>query len=184
MIVGFKRVASLIFLCAALSACASPAEVQNMVVTKSSVSVSGKETPFSNAILIKQVDGGEDTNPLWTSEVGKSGFREALRSSMQQTGFLASSASATKFDLHATLSKVAQPLVGLNFTVTSYVRYRLIQRSTLKTWFDEEVSAAYTATFGDSLLGVQRLRLANEGSIRENIRLFIQRLAQQKAPLS
>ena len=172
-----------LFAVALLTACASPAEVQNMVVTKSSVATVLSTSPFAAAIAIKSVNGGEDTNPLWISEVSNAGFREALRGSMAQTGLLSSETSNAKFDLNATLAKIDQPLFGLDLTVTSHVRYRLTERSTVKDWFDEEISVAHTATFSDAAFAVQRLRFANEGSIRENIKKFLEELSRRKSAL-
>ncbi|MCS6780659.1 MAG: hypothetical protein NZ555_13270 [Geminicoccaceae bacterium] len=40
------------------------------------------------------------------------------------------------------------------------------------------VIESYTATFADAALGVERLRLANEGSMRRNIETFIDRLVE------
>ena len=71
-----------------------------------------------------------------------------------------------------------QPLIGFNLTVNSMVRYALNRRSDGKQVWEETVSADYTATVGDSFLAVERLRLANEGSIRENLKTLIDRLYQ------
>jgi hypothetical protein len=172
----FNRIPAYLFFVALLSGCASPAEVKNMVVDQRLLVNAEANTPFKNALSIRRVNGGEDTNPLWTSEVSNSGFRGALRGSLEQSGLLAPTSGDTKYDLHATLSKLDQPLFGLDFKVISSVNYRVVERGTRKTWFDEPVTAAYTATFGDAAIAIQRLRLANEGSIRENIKQFIARL--------
>jgi hypothetical protein len=39
--------------------------------------------------------------------------------------------------------------------------------------------SAYTAKMSDSWYGVERLKLANEGSIRDNIAEFIRRLSER-----
>lgn len=160
----------------ALGACASPAEMQNMVVDQSAVVAAAPNTPFKEAIVIARVDGGEKTNPLWTSEVDGPAFRGALEMSLDRSGLLAKPSIAAKYDLQAILASVDQPLFGLDLTVTSRVDYRLVERETLDVCFDKSVYSSYTATFGDSPIAIQRLRLANEGSIRENIKSFIQQL--------
>lgn len=168
----------------ALGACASPAEMNNMVVDQSQIVAAAPDTPFKNAIAVTQVDGGEKTNPLWTSEVDGFAYRGALEASLNGSGLLATANPAARFDLYAILTSVDQPLFGLDLSVASRINYRVVERQTRKTWFDEPVSASYTATFSDSPLAVQRLRLANEGSIRENIKLFIERLMKRKSPLN
>ena len=60
-------------------------------------------------------------------------------------------------------------VIGLDMTVTATVTYTLVERATGKTAWEKVIVAPYTAKFGDSLLGVERLKLANEGAIRTNI---------------
>lgn len=55
-------------------------------------------------------------------------------------------------------------------TVTSDIQYLLVRRRDLSKAGGFIVLAPYTATFGDAAYGVTRLRLANEGAIRDNIR--------------
>ncbi len=165
-----------------LSGCASPAEVKNMVVNESSLVASTTDTPFKNTLMIANVDGGEETNPMWTSEVSNAGFREALRESMAQSLLLSPGSVGGRYALHAILEQLDQPLFGLDMTVTSTVRYRVVEQETQDVWFDNPVTASYTATFGDAPIALVRLRLANEGSIRENIKQFISRLLETQKP--
>lgn len=167
-----------------LVGCSSPAEMKNMTVNQSDLVSSVADTPFKGALSIKQVNGGEETNPLWTSEVGNAEFREAFRESMLQSGLLASTSPEAKYDVYATLGELQQPLFGLDLKVTSKVDYRIVERESLKTWLDEPVTASYTATFSDAAFAIQRLRFANEGSIRENITAFIRRLMEIKKPMN
>ncbi len=44
----------------------------------------------------------------------------------------------------------------------------------------ETIIASYTAGFSDSVVAVKRLRLANEGSARENIHEFLKALSNLK----
>lgn len=174
----------MIFGMLALGACSFPAEMENMIVDQSGIVAATPDTPFKNALSVTQVDGGEKTNPLWTSEVDGAAYRGALEASLARSGLLATPGAAAEFDLYAVLASVEQPLFGLDLAVASRIDYRVVERTTRKTWFDESVLASHTATFGDSPIAIQRLRFANEGSIRENIKLFIQRLLTRKAPLN
>lgn len=174
-----KRLLIVIVAALAFSACASPAEMQNMIVNQQSFVLSNPETPFRNSIRLLQVNGGESTNPLWTSEVGNSAFRGALEASLRDSSLLAVSLPKSRFDLYATLKSMDQPLIGLDLTVNSNVNYRVVERESKESWFDTDVLASYTATFSDSPLAIQRLRFANEGSIRENIKQFIKRLISE-----
>ncbi|NQU58716.1 MAG: SHOCT domain-containing protein [Rhodospirillales bacterium] len=179
---SFRSILAVLLGVLALSACSSPAELQNMVVTNQSVISAATGSPFKNALAISQVQGGEETNPLWTSEVSGAAFHGALQASLKQNNLLADNPSASRFELTAFLGSLNQPLIGLDLTVSSTVSYRVIERKTKMAWFDDTVVGSYTAQFGDSLIAIQRLRFANEGSIRENIKNFISRLIATRPP--
>lgn len=170
----------LILIVLGAAGCASPAEMRSMVVDQSALVRAVPNSPFRNALLIERVSGGEPTNPLWTSEISNTAFRGALRTSLENSGLMAT--KKPRFLLFATLSAVDQPLIGLDLTVHTDVIYRVLETKTKKIWLDQNVSAAYTATFGDAPIAIVRLRLANEGSVRENIKEFIKRLMAVRSP--
>jgi hypothetical protein len=178
----FRHVLVFLLGAVALSGCASPAEMQNMVVARQAAVSNLPTSPFRSALIIARADGGETTNPLWTSEVDNTAFRGALQASLEQNDLLADPPASSRFDLFATLASMNQPLFGLDLSVGSNILYRVVERKTRLTWFDETVYASYTATFSDSPLAIQRLRFANEGSIRENIKEFIKRLVATRPP--
>ncbi|MEL7488281.1 MAG: hypothetical protein AAGJ87_13820, partial [Pseudomonadota bacterium] len=60
--------------------------------------------------------------------------------------------------------------------VTSTVDYTLTNVATGDVVLQETVESAYTAKPGDAFLGVERLRLANEGSIKGNISSIIEKM--------
>ncbi len=168
---------------AVLTGCAAPAETSRMTVLRTEATKSYATTPFYQAMSIAEVTGGEATNPAWTSEVGQPEFAEALKLSLQGNELLAKNNKEPKFALTADLQQVDQPLFGLDLTVTSAVLYRVVESATKAVWFDELVKVSYTAKFSDSVLAVQRLQYANEGSIKKNIRTFLDRLVQTKSPV-
>jgi len=63
-------------------------------------------------------------------------------------------------------------------TVTTKVTYEVIHRDSRERVFREQIIASHTATIGEQFYGVERLRLANEGSAEENITMFIERLLE------
>jgi hypothetical protein len=54
----------------------------------------------------------------------------------------------------------------------------LVDQSTKKIILNSDINSDYTAKFGDALYGVKRLRLANEGSLRQNISQFIETISK------
>ena len=153
--------------------CASPAKTGNMVYA--SGYPSSYDPALKKQIEIWSAPGGEKTNPLWTSEISTEAFCQAVRTSLIIQGLFSENG---RYQLQIIMRKTGQPLFGANLTVTTCVNYILTDRSDDTVVFNETISAPYTATVGDAFLAVQRLRLANEGSGKENIKGFLERLSK------
>lgn len=157
-----------------LGGCASPAKVDQMTARDTSTQGLVSEELREN-ILVTSVIGGDETNPLWTSEISSNDFRMALQDSLRAAGLL-SQFTQGAYELEASLQEVKQPLFGFSLTVVTTVFYELIDSASRKTLFKDEIRASHTATFSDAAFAPKRLRLANEGSARKNIEEFIRRL--------
>ena len=148
-----------------LSACTSPAVVENMIVTPQDLKDFSQNTDFKTEIAIVQVDNGKKTNSLLTLKVDNESFQKALSASLKQNGLLAVPHSLPKFDLFADLVSLNQPLFRGDYKVTSNVKYRVVERKTKITWYEELISASYTTTYSNTGLPVGGMRFANEGAI-------------------
>lgn len=164
----------LIVAAAALSACASASKPGAMVAPVVEANIIADASPLREAFFVGDVSGGKDTNPLWTSEVSNADFAEALRQSLSAHAMLSS--AQQKYRIDAEMLKVKQPFAGFNMTVTSTVRYKATEIASGAVVFDETIEVPYTAEVGDAFLGVKRLQLANEGSIKGNITKLIESL--------
>lgn len=152
-----------------LSACATPSEPTLMVVT-APPTATVYPAPLRQAMCVRTVTGGEDTNPLWLSKVGSQDFRTALAASMDNAGLTAGQAGC-QYPTDVNLLGLSQPAIGLDMTVTSHVNYKVYDAAG-KPILLETISAPFTATFSDSPIGFVRIKRANEGSIRANITQF------------
>lgn len=154
-----------------LAGCASGAKIDSMVYN-----LEQKQYPatFNNNVSLGEVSGGKETNPLWTSQIDNEAFSGAIIQSLQSQGLYAERGT---YSLNAELIKVKQPLFSGNTTVATSVKYRLTDLSSNKVILDELIEAAYTAKLSEAFIGVQRLRLANEGSIKNNIAALLEKLA-------
>jgi hypothetical protein len=161
-----------------LSGCAAPARIDQMAVSGNPAQRIA-QTPLRNNLAIKDVTGGNETNPMWKSNVSSSDFEKALESSLQAIGLLAQRQSG-KYLLTAHMERLDQPFMGLDMTVTASVKYIVSERATGKEVLSRTVSIPYTAKLGDSLLGVERLKLANEGAVRVNITELMNELFRLK----
>jgi hypothetical protein len=158
--------------CSFIYGCATPASPIAMTVSRSDLAE--RTTAESKHLFeVRNVSGGQETNPLWTSQVDNTGFRDALTQSLSNLGFSPANTSS-KFSVDAELQALSQPLFGLDFSVTSTVRYTVEGNGQRKLY---PVTATGTATMSDAFVGAERLRKANEKSIKENIKEFLKLLS-------
>ena len=160
--------------------CATPARVEQMTIPSEEVVHYDGDTPLENDVTVESVTGGQDTNPLWTSEIGNDEFRQALEQSLAAANLLSPEENNAHYKLSAIMLSVNQPVIGVSMTVTTTIQYVLIDITSNKELLIETIVAPYTAKFSDALLGVERLKLANEGSARANITQLIQKLYELK----
>ena len=129
------------------------------------------------------MSGGESTNPLWMAKVSDSDFKLALEQSLMGAKLLSTTQSNNKYTLAVKLISLDQPFIGIDMKVTATVQYILEEKLTgQRVYFSTSVSP-FTATFSDSVLGVKRLGIANEGAVRENIEKIIDELLTLKIPV-
>lgn len=133
---------------------------------------------LQHAMCVHSVTGGEETNPMWVSKVDDNGFKTALSGSLDNAGLTAPSGSCT-YQIDVNLLGLSQPSMGLDMTVTSHVNYKVLDQSG-QPYLLATIDAPYTATVGDAFMGVERLKLANEGAIRTSIQMFFDKLRAQQ----
>lgn len=166
---------------ALLTACATPARVDQMQVSTSlatRTAVSSSE--LRENVAVRDVTGGKETNPMWMSNVSSSDFERALEASLKDAGLWSPNRQAGKYLLVAHLEKLDQPMFGASMTVTASVRYALVERSSGKTVFERILATPYTAEWNAAFMGSERLKLANEGAVRSNIQQLIDALVGLK----
>ena len=154
----------------AAGACASPARPEAMAALVSPAQTAAPGDRGYQQITVATVAGGEQTNPLWVSNVSDADFRAALEATLRQANYLSSGTGP--LSLSVTLEEVQQPFAGLDMTVTTRARYRLTDASGA-VLFEETVAASGTGTMGEAFVGVERLRIANEKSVQANLGEFL-----------
>jgi len=168
-----------------LAACASGARTGAMTAPVAPDQIVADNSPIKKAIAVGAVTGGDETNPLWKSEVSNGNFKTALEDSLALS-VLKGGADAP-YTLNAKLVSLHQPFAGFDLTVTSTIEYSLLAPGKATPVLSKTVVTPYTAELGEAFLGVERLRLANEGAMRENIKQIIAHLitaAQPGGPLA
>lgn len=156
-----------------LAACAEASRPEQMVAAAPA------QAPLPGEIYrVSEVVGGEKTNPIVMSKVSDGAFQRALELSLEQAGMWD---AVEGMPIRATLIALDQPIVGFDFTVKATARYQVHDAAGEELW-DEIFTTPYTANFTDSIIGVKRLQLANEGAIKANIAAFMKALIEQKLP--
>jgi hypothetical protein len=121
--------------------------------------------------LTLRTTGGRATNPLHTSQISNEAFSEALIYEILRSGaFRPVYDEIADYHLHVDLAEIEQPYWGwLDMEVRIGADWRLYDVQSGRLVWARRIDSAYTATEQDSNWGIRRLRIANEGSARDNI---------------
>lgn len=158
-----------------LAACATPSNPALMTVPATPGLTASAGDPGYKSVTAVNVSGGKETNPLWTAQVSNADFKTALEASLAAAGYMG--ADGAPLTVTASLIALKQPFAGLDLSVTSEVRYSVTGSG--RILFDETVGATGTASMSDALIATERLKIANEKSIKENIREFLRRFRER-----
>jgi hypothetical protein len=151
----------------ALAGCATQ---QAMTVSTTIASPSPK---YRNAIAVRSVTGGQMMNALTMPGVTDEPFKNALVSTLATNGYFAQPGAASKFYLDAEIQNLEQPLIGLDLEVTANVTYKVSGAGKVDVY---PVKAKGSASFSDSPMAADRLRIANERAMQQNIKQFMEGL--------
>lgn len=154
-----------------VAACATPSRPEMMALPATTGLTAASGDLGYRSVTTINVSGGESTNPLWTSQVSNDDLKAALQQSLEAAGYMGSSGPA--MTVTANMIELNQPMMGLDLSVTSRIQYQVTSNG--RVVFNDTVAATGTATMGDAFAAVERLRLANEKSIKENIKQFLTR---------
>lgn len=157
-------------MCILLAGCAQPAQRTAMV--PGSIAPTPSSAKYHGSVGNVTGFGGEETNPMWTSEISKEDFQAALQTSLRQAGIYSASG---RYSLRADILSVEQPLAGIDLKVVMTVRYNIIDTNS-RILFDRTIKSEYTAEFSEAFVAIERLQKANEGAARANIHLLLRAL--------
>jgi len=164
----FRRAGALAILAVVVvvAGCASSANREAMA--PSSIA-SSKKLPYSLSV---RTGGGNETSALGSSEISNEDLRAAIEKSVTQTALFKEvvKGKSGDYELSVSVAKLTKPMFGGSFTVEMEAGWSLVKTSDKSVVMRKSVTSSHTATMGDSLVGVTRLRLAVEGAARNNIK--------------
>lgn len=150
-----------------LAACAT-----QQAMTVSSGAVANPGSKYRNAIAVRSVSGGQAMNILTVPGVANEPLKAALETTLAANGYLTQS-DTPKFYLDAEIQNLDQPLIGLNLDVAASVTYTVSGAGSPAVF---PIKSKGSATFSDSPLAADRMRIANERAMHQNIEQLLQML--------
>jgi hypothetical protein len=120
---------------------------------------------YRNSIAVRSVSGGQAINVLTVPGDANEPLKAALEATLEANGYLAR-AGRPKYYLDAEILNLDQPLIGLDLDVTANVTYKLSGSGAPMTY---PIKSSGHATFSDSPIAADRMRIANERAMRQNI---------------
>lgn len=149
-----------------LSGCSTPLRQEHMTIAPNPPG--GRfAVALARAMCVRNVSGAE-------GQLTDSDFRDALVSSLEAIGLKAAPESC-KYPVDVNILGIARPTFARDMTVTTHINYKVYDYSGSAVLL-ETVSAPFTATTSDASYGAHRSRLAHEGSVRESISRFLDKL--------
>jgi hypothetical protein len=124
---------------------------------------------YRNSIALRSVSGGQAMNVLTVPGVANEPLKAALENTLGANGYLART-GAPKYYLDAEIRNLDQPLIGLDLDATADVTYKLSGGGPEMTY---PIRTTGHATFSDSPIAADRMRIANERAMRQNIERFL-----------
>ncbi|TGK35720.1 hypothetical protein [Leptospira andrefontaineae] len=153
--------------------CAFPATREGMLVTdyKAPKKVGDK-------IYINESVGGKTTLPFWMSKVSDEEFTAAVKESVKSAALFETLEEqfGNNWSLKIEILDLDQPMFGTTFTVKTKIKYTLSKGADVIKEFLIDESG--DATVGDAIIGVKRMRLANENSAKANIKKFLEEVSK------
>ena len=148
-----------------------------------SMAVPPMEVAHKNAGSVSlTVTGGAETSSMGASKIGNAEFAEAIKTSISGSGLFAklvATGQEDNYHLEVALVRLDQPVFGFSMTVTIESNWVLTRTSDKSVVWQKAVITAYTAKAGDAFVGTTRLRLANEGAARANIKDALTQIGAQ-----
>jgi hypothetical protein len=159
---------------AGLTGCASPAERSAMVPT--GIQLTKK---FDASVSVK-TGGGNETGAMDSSNISDADLKAAIEDAIAQNGVFKRvvQGAGGDYELSVSIVQLDKPMFGASFTVNLEAAWSLVKLADRSVALRKSIRSSHTATMGDAVVGVTRLRLAVEGAVRKNIEQGLQDVSQ------
>jgi hypothetical protein len=146
-----------------------------MVVTSPGQTIT---TTADGALVIGEVTGGKETNPMIVSAsyitVDNESFRQALYESLDYAGLFRKIHLEGKQDYRLEVEILGQEVKpGFDISSTVHVRYVLYKEKENNIIWSKNIFSQHESLSGEAFSGEKRAKLAIEGAVRDNISQLI-----------
>jgi hypothetical protein len=127
-----------------------------------------------------QVSGGCEDCALGQAKISNAAFAEAVTKAVKASGVFSrvTQGSDADFLLSVRIFRSETPLMGFNMRADIEAGWTLTRGRSGEGIWRESINSEYTATMGDTVIGIQRVRFASEGAARTNIAEAIAKLSR------
>lgn len=152
------------------SGCAAP-------IAREAIVPGSFETKIKHSQSVSaEVTGAEAAGSRVSDDV----FTEALIESITKSQVFSRAIKGKKggeYQLDVTVIKVERPMMATNVTIKMEAGWTLRRADTGAVVWQESIRSSHTATMGDALVGATRWRLAEEGTVRNNIKTGLDKIS-------
>lgn len=180
--------AAVLLLAALAGGCGTPAEAPNMnLAPMDALQLRGfMPEALRGQIALGEIGGGAETWRYWGSKVSSETLAQALEDGLRSVGVLAPLPAAARYQLSARLVALQQPdlkwqpqaLITEN-RVLAVVEYTLKDKASGAVVYQRSMRSQHAAELGEALFSQsERLRLANEGALRQSLQQLLRDFAE------
>ena len=164
---------------ALLAGCASGASSHNITASIQHALAAKPNSTFYQSMIAADITGGNVANFLLMPQASNGDLKQAFKGSLNHNALHV--IGIEKYKVSAKILALDQPVLGLDLSVASKARYKVIRTLEKAVVFNKVLTQANTAVFGDSVLAVERLRLRQRRFHQKNIMSFISEISKHSA---
>ena len=185
---GWGALATALLAAGLLAGCGTPAQSRQMnLAPLDALQLRGfMPEALRGQVALGPIDGGSETWRYWGSKVSNVALGEAVEDALRAVGVLAPLPAAARYELSAKLAALQQPdlkwqpqaLVSEN-RVLAVVEYTLKDRTSGAVVYQRSMRSQHAAELSEALFSQSdRLRLANEGALRQSLAQLLRDFAE------
>ena len=131
----------------------------------------------SEVSVTNQIMGTAQINVVGSNEriITNEAIRSAIENAIVQNSIFSN--DSKQFRLNASVLAIENPLIGASLKAELRIRWVLYDTESSEEVFNEVISNEYIATMGDSIVALQRMKIANENVVKDNIRIALEKIS-------